>query len=921
MASQNNILQWLGGGSRSRELSDTRRAWDETESYWRASPLGRETTSERVIAFMRGVLEEIDRFPATALLRPLYDIADEVFDLEDVEPFEPNWTAIEADASLAVEFRKVLARRRRYAADYQRIHGIVTRQLKAAFVAYIDALPEACFEDWPEEGSSFEVPLVDLLEEPAELVQSFLLCPYEDDTLALDLFLRLRQQLERNLVTASGLPPTADPKQHEHKIVAPSLQTKMSPAELVDGYLGGTPFARLFEVPVPLKVPDEIRFEHAHIIGGTGHGKTQLLQRMIYADLEAAVHDGRSVVVIDSQGDLINKLLRLELFDPERSSNLANRLVLVDPSDIEHPVCLNLFDAHIDRLDDYRAVDRERVLNGVVELYENFFGDLLGAELTQKQEVVFRYLARLMLSIPGATIHTLMSIMQTPEPPWLKGVIEGLEGSARFFFETEFSTPAFRATKQQILRRLWGVLSTPTFERMFAHPANKIDLFEATNEGKIVLINTAKDLLKRDGSALLGRFFMNMLAQAALERSVLPERERTATFVYVDEAQEYFDDSVETILEQARKYRIGLIAAHQSLDQPSPRIRSALLSNTSFKCAGGVSAKDARAVADELRTTPEFVESMRRRGGRTEFAAWVKHWTPHAVRLSVPLGYLERQPVLTEEAFDILLADNRDRYCTSLENVREIIERNRPRAAVDQTKACSAPKEEPRGPSEEPAEEVPDRDVSETHEERPSAPEPVVEASPDEDFEAWKPSPERGAQRAEPRELGKGGKKHRYLQSLVKELAEAQGFKATVEAPFRNGQLDVLLERGGLQVAVEVSVTTPVQWERENLHKVLAADFERVALVLAKSQTTARRYREAVVEGLTDAQLARLSILYSDDLPDFIASLAPKPDESERLIKGYRVKVSRSAVGPEEARARRDVLTRLVAQSMRRSDE
>ena len=45
-------------------------------------------------------------------------------------------------------------------------------------------------------------------------------------------------------------------------------------------------------------------------------------------------------------------------------------------------------------------MDRERVLNGVIELYEVFFGALLGAELTQKQGVIFKYLARLMLTIP-----------------------------------------------------------------------------------------------------------------------------------------------------------------------------------------------------------------------------------------------------------------------------------------------------------------------------------------------------------------------------------------------------------------------------------------------------------------------------------------------------------------------------------------
>ena len=292
---------------------------------------------------------------------------------------------------------------------------------------------------------------------------------------------------------------------------------------------------------------------------------------------------------------------------------------------------------------------------------------MLGAELTQKQGVIFRYLARLMVTIPGATIHTLMQLMDDGKP--FKKYMDQLDGSARYFFQTEFFHPSFAATKKQILRRLWGVLSTPAFERMFAQRSNKLDLFEAMNEGKIVLVSTAKDLLKEDGSALFGRFFIAMLKQAALERSVLQPEDRNPAYVYIDEAQEYFDDSIETILNQARKYNVGLTLAHQTLDQLSPRLRSAILTNTSFKCAGGVSAKDARGLADELRTTPDFIESMKRRGERSEFAAWLKHSTPRAIRLTVPLGFLERQPLLTEEAFGAVMEQTRDRYCGTLADV------------------------------------------------------------------------------------------------------------------------------------------------------------------------------------------------------------------------------------------------------------
>lgn len=880
------------GDERAREREETRLAWQQADALWRASPLGTTTLGDRVMAFMDGITIWNGRRPAAPIMLALWDVVEAIFRAENVGPIEPIWQAIESDALVAVNFRNLLARRRRYAADFRHTHGLVTNQLAEACRHVFDALPDSCFREWPDDGSAFEVPLIELVDDPAPLIERLVIFPYTDETMARELFLELRERYTTNLLVASGFPPDTNPHEVSQKLIVPTRQRDKTPAELVDMYLAGTPFAKVLELPVPLHIPEEVRFEHAHILGGTGHGKTQLLQRMIHADLVAAKEDGRSVVVIDSQGDLINKLVRLDLFDPDTPHSLRDRLVLVDPTDIEYPAALNLFDAHLDRVADYRAVDRERVLNGAVELYETLFGDMLGAELTQKQGVVFRYLARLMVSIPGATIHTLMQLMEDGRP-W-KPHMAQLEGSARYFFETEFFHPSFAATKKQILRRLWGVLSTPAFERMFAQPKNKLDLFEATRTGKIVLVSTAKDLLKSDGSALLGRFVIRMLAQAALERSVLPEDERTPTYVYVDEAQEYFDEGVETILQQARKYRVSFVCAHQSLDQASPRLRSALLANTSFKCAGGVSAKDARALADELHTSPDFIGSMKRRGGRTEFAAWIKHWTPGAIRLSVPLGFLERQPTLTEEQLDDLVAMNRLRYCGTIADAyrtaapaRASVEGEAPeppRAEADEVVAGPVP---PTEPAPEPPPPLPSR--------------PEVPPAPAE------------------RELGKGGQKHRYLQNLVKGLGEQQGFRATVEAPIPGGQVDVLLEREGVAVAVEVSVSTPVEWERQNLAKCLGGGFAHVVLVLAKSAKTARTYRERVVEGLGEDERARLSILDPEELPDFIASLGPTEPELS-VVKGYRVKVSQTAVSPEDAKARRVMLARLVAQSLNRQD-
>lgn len=813
---------------------------------------------------------------------------DELYAAENVGGIEPVWSVVETDVEAAVEFREMLGRRRRWVANHRTLMPVFRARIILAIQGLLSALPDSCFEGGRSEDAPFTVPLSSLLERPNDAIEGLVLAAYDNDVFRYDLFKKLRDRFSINVVVASGFPPDTNPHEVRSRLVMPTAHKSRSAADLANLYLVGTPFADVLDTPVPFRVPEEARFEHCHVIGGTGHGKTQLLQRMIHADLVAAQSDGRSVVVIDSQGDLIQKLVRLDLFDADHPESLAERLIIIDPADVEYPPSLNLFDAPKARLEGYGPAERERALNGLIELYETFFGALLGAELTQKQGVIFRFLARLMLAIPGATIHTLMQLMEDARP--FREHMERLDGSARYFFETEFSHPSFSATKKQILKRLWGVLSTPAFERMFAQKPNKLDLFEATNTGKIVLINTAKDLLKTEGSALFGRFFIAMLAQATLERSVLPEAKRTPTLVYVDEAQEYFDDTIETILSQARKYRVGITLAHQTLDQLTPRLRAAFLSNTSLKCAGGVSNKDARALASEMHTSTDFIEGMRRRHDHTEFALWLKHRTPQALQLNVPLGFLERAPTLTEEAYDALLASNRAQYCGTLAEVLTF-----------ELPAKRTPAPAPTASAQPPA---------------PPPPTPETASQPG----GVAPPPRRPV---ETRELGKGGPKHRYLQSLVKGLAEQQGFRATVEAPIPAGagQVDVLLERDGITVAVEISVSTPVAQEQENVRKCLGAGFARVAVVLAKSRTTAGRYRTTILEALPASDRERVSFLAPEEVPDFIASLAPAPPPTEKVVKGYRVRLTQSQVAPEEARQRREQLTKLIARSLSRTEE
>ncbi|TGY88223.1 hypothetical protein E5163_10350 [Marinicauda algicola] len=607
-------------------------------------------------------------------------------------------------------------------------------------------------------------------------------------------------------------------------------------------------------------------------------GKSQLLLKLIHHDLTNDSDTPPGVIVIDSQGDLIYTLSRLALFDPNGAGSLADRLIIVDPVDVEYPIALNLFAFDHARLEGYSRADRERVLNSVIDLYEYFFSALLGAELTQKQGVVFRYLARLMAIIPDATIQTLRQLMEDGKP--FRPYMDQLEGSAKHFFETEFFSPSFAATKKQILRRLWGVLANPVFERMFSHPENRLDLFKAMNEGKIVLINTAKDLLKAEGCSIFGRFFIAKIAQAALERATIPEDKRRPTFVYVDEAHEYFDETFEHLFNQARKYRVGLHIACQNLDQMPARLRATVMASTALKFAGGVSAKDARALADDMNTTAEFISGMRKRRGRSEIAASIRNRTSRALRVNVELGQVNVMPTIGDGAYQTLIEKNRNLYSATLDE-------------VDRFVATSARSGRGRAPSDEaPPERHPERSAyTRGHRADVPDPRPISGAST-----VSLAAPAQRHQEIDAYVAGVGGRRHKQLQEFVRKLAQERGYKATVEHRILGGEgvVDVALEGGTRRIAVEISVSTNTAHEKANIEKAFKAGFHEV-LVIVSDEARWNSFKEHLTSKLGSCAGQKLSVILANQIEDALDQRLPMGRSPERSVRGWKVTIHSGA--------------------------
>jgi Type IV secretion-system coupling protein DNA-binding domain len=547
-----------------------------------------------------------------------------------------------------VELRDGLRRKEHFHANERRDLGLLEDTVVLILGYIAGLLPDV------SEPSPFTIPLIYALPEPKKLIDDIFGTLWKDPLVEAGLFVEVTRRMHFNLCAASGIKNPEEPER-AYKLAS---QSDAPLSEVVETYLRGTPFLALFVAPVPLKLSHEERMSHMQIVGGSGAGKTQLLQNLILHDLLS--EDPPALVIVDSQGDLIDKISHLALF----AGPLKDRLILITPKDIDHPPALNIFDVNRSRLGRYDAVAKEQVTAGVIETFDYLFSGLIGADLTAKQGVFFRYIARLMLALPetmgrSATILDLMHLMDDPEP--YRDAIESLPEIQRQFFVRDFVSRSgrkgtFDQTREQIRYRLQALIENPTLARLFTSPSTKIDLFDELNRGSIILVDTAGDFLK-GASPHFGRIFIALTLQAVLERAAIPEEDRRPAFLIVDEAAEYFDSNIDNLLTGVRKYRLGCVFAHQYLDQCTPNLRASLAASTAIKMAGGGSTADARALAPDMRTTPDFILSQ----PRLHFACHIRNVTPQAVSISVAAGKLEREPRLGAAAYEELRRRNRER--------------------------------------------------------------------------------------------------------------------------------------------------------------------------------------------------------------------------------------------------------------------
>ena len=398
------------------------------------------------------------------------------------------------------------------------------------------------------------------------------------------------------------------------------------PARLAtEGLFLGTNQFRGVDKAIYLQEKDRRR--HMYVIGQTGMGKSVFLENLAFQDM----CDGHGFAFIDPHGDAVEAILQRV---PEER---IDDVIYFDPADIEHPVGMNMFEFTTADQKDFIVQEGISMLQSLFDPNnQGFFGP--------RGQHMFRNAALLLMSDPaGATFIDIPQCFTNPE--FVKSKLKYVTDKAVYDYWTkEFPASQKSNDAGEVITWFaskWGPFISNTIMRnTLGQVKSGFNIREIMDNKKIFLVNLSKGRLGDINANLLGMIFVMKFQQAAMSRQDIPEDQRQDFCLYVDEFQNFATDSFESILSEARKYRLNLIVANQFMTQLTEKIREALLGNVGTIICGRIGVTDADLMvkaftptftAEDLTKTPNF-------SAVAKVMMFDMPSTPFTMKLPAPMG-------------------------------------------------------------------------------------------------------------------------------------------------------------------------------------------------------------------------------------------------------------------------------------------
>ena len=287
---------------------------------------------------------------------------------------------------------------------------------------------------------------------------------------------------------------------------------------------------------------------HINVIGGSGVGKSSLLEHIFLEFLKQQGHGG---LFIDPHGDtadrlplLIPKNRRRDIiwFDPDAYAvPPLNPLYFTDPEQLElaKETCLTILKALSGSESAWGNATPYNIRNDLDAVTEN------SANIAMPTLVhVFRFL------VDEPYRKLLMDASENPFVKLFQAQIESIRDV------NSLLAPGVNKLAKLMRPNIISTIGQP----------NSLDLLKIMNEGKIIICRFSKGRLGEETAQILYSLIVSMVSIAALKRE--QQSVRPPFMIVADEAQNAIHGGrFGTLLAEARKYGISLVTAFQGFYQ------------------------------------------------------------------------------------------------------------------------------------------------------------------------------------------------------------------------------------------------------------------------------------------------------------------------------------------------------------------
>lgn len=342
-----------------------------------------------------------------------------------------------------------------------------------------------------------------------------------------------------------------------------------------------------------IRLPHSETQKHTYIVGGTGSGKSELLKHLILQDIGKGE---KCVILVEPNGELSEQIARQKDIAPER-------FVYIDCSFSPSTPSINPFEF----VDASNEIELEKQSQTIYSALKQIFE-------SEGQPITLQMLSIIMpcLEIVARQKGTLRDLQRF----MISGVNEDLleAGKAvpkfREFFERKFNESNIAPSRQGIYQKLMTLLNMSTYSGFFCG-STTVDLPRAIREKKIIIFNLSKGKVGTVASTFIGKMVIAIIQNLIFQRASMAPGEMTPLALYIDEFQDFINDSSREMFVQGRKYKVSLTVASQVVGQGmTTEMTKIVLGNTNVKFVGMNGYETLRIMSKETYTEIEELKDL-----------------------------------------------------------------------------------------------------------------------------------------------------------------------------------------------------------------------------------------------------------------------------------------------------------------------